>query len=203
MKHTQLNTAEVWQGNSEIMIGRIQITNGWSAAAEPYTGLIRGDGAGRMQELSFRSVRGFRLGRVGRNWFAFVEAGAVFPGGGSGGVHAVNVEGAAEMIDFVLQDTGVPAAGLDELGFGARVQILDADGAGAGHDGGKTGEAEAAFVEIFLFLAGVGHHGIDEDVKWDRAALAFAEVFGGEGFQQIFAVFDHGELERQGDLGRG
>jgi len=67
------------------MIGRIQITNGWSAAAERYTGLIRGDGAGRMQELSFRSVRGFRLGRVGRNWFAFVEAGPVVQGGEGAG----------------------------------------------------------------------------------------------------------------------
>jgi hypothetical protein len=165
--------------------------------------VIRRGADGALYELSFRSVRGLRLGRIWRNRFAFVEAGPVVEGGEGAGYHAVNVEGAAEMVDFVLKNAGVPARGLNELGFGACVEILDADGAGAGHDGGKSGEAEAAFVEISLFVAFVGDHWIDDDVKWDRAALAFAEVFGGKGFQQIFAVFDHGELERQADLGCG
>src|ERR1700683_5370130 len=106
------------------------------------------------------------------------------------------------MIDFVLKNAGVPAGGLDELGLGACVEILHADGTGAGHDGGKTGEAEAAFVEISLFVAFLGDHWIDDDMKWDGAPLAFAEVFGGERFQQIFAVFDHGELQRHADSRR-
>ncbi len=107
------------------------------------------------------------------------------------------------MIDFVLEDAGIPAGGLDELEFGALVEILDADGARAGNDGGKTGEAEAAFVEILHFVAAVGDDGIDDDVKRDGAALAFGEVGGGETFQEVFAVFDDGELQRQADLGRG
>ena len=85
--------------------------------------------------------------------FAFVEAGPVVEGGEGAGLHAVNVEGAVEMIYFVLEDAGVPAGGLDEVGLGALVEEFDADGAGAGDDGGKTGEAEAAFVEIFYFVA--------------------------------------------------
>jgi hypothetical protein len=137
-----------------------------------------------------------------RDGFAFVEAGPVVQGGEGAGQHAIDVQGAAEVINFVLQDAGVPAAGLDELGFGALVEILDADGAGAGDDAGKAGEAEAAFVEISLFVAGVGDHRIDDDVEWDGAALPFGEVFRGERFEQIFAVFDYGELERQADLGR-
>ncbi len=60
-----------------------------------------------------------------------------------------------EVIDFVLKDAGVPPGGLDEVGFGALVEVFDADGAGTGDHGGKTGEAEAAFVEIFHFVAGV------------------------------------------------
>ncbi len=107
------------------------------------------------------------------------------------------------MINFVLEDAGVPAGGLDELGFCALVEIFDADGARAWDDGGKTGEAEAAFVEIFVFVAGVRDNGIDDDVKRDGAALAFGEVVRGETFEQIFAVFDDGELQWQAYLGCG
>jgi hypothetical protein len=104
------------------------------------------------------------------------------------------------VIDFVLEDAGVPAGGLDELGLGALVEVFDADGASAGDYGGKTWEAEAAFVEIFLFAAGVGDYGIDDDVKRDGAALAFGEIVRGVTFQQVFTVFNHGELERLADL---
>ncbi len=68
----------------------------------------------------------------------------------------------------MLEDAGVPARGLHELGLGALVEIFDADGAGAGDDCGKTGEAEAAFVEIFLIVAGVGDYRIDDYVKRER-----------------------------------
>ncbi len=108
-----------------------------------------------------------------------------------------------EVIDFVLEDAGVPAGSLDELRLGALVEIFDTDGARARDDGGETGEAEAAFVEIFLFVAGVGDYRIDDYVKGDGAAFSFGEVFRGEGFQQIFAVFDYGELQRQTYLRRG
>jgi len=107
------------------------------------------------------------------------------------------------MIDFVLEDAGVPAGGLDELRFCALVEVFHSDGARARYDGGKAGEAEAAFVEIFLIVAGVSDYRIDDDVKGDGAALAFGEVVRGEGFQQIFAVFDDGELQWQAYLGRG
>ncbi len=138
-----------------------------------------------------------------RDGLAFVEAGVIVHCGEGAGLHAVNVESAAEVIDFVLEDAGVPAGGLDELGLGALIEVFDADGAGAGHDGGKTGEAEAAFVEIFLFVAGVSDHGIDDDVKRDGAAFAFGEVGRGVAFQQVFAVFNHGELQRLADLRGG
>jgi hypothetical protein len=108
-----------------------------------------------------------------------------------------------EVVYFVLEDAGVPAGGLDEVGFGALVEEFDADGAGAGDDGGKTGEAEAAFVEIFYFVARVGDYGIDDDVKRDGAAFAFGKIGGGVTFQEVFAVFDHGELERLADLRSG
>src|ERR1700693_1839122 len=107
------------------------------------------------------------------------------------------------MINFVLEDARVPAGGLDELRLGALVEVFDANSACPWDDGGKTGEAEAAFVEIFLFVAGVGDHWIDDHVKRDGAALSFGEVVGGESFQQIFAVFDHGELQRQAYFGGG
>jgi hypothetical protein len=152
---------------------------------------------GRRALRFFGSV-GLGLG----DWFAFVEAGPVVEGGERAGLHTVNVEGAVEVIDFVLEDAGIPAGGLHEVGFGALVEVFDAHGAGARDYGGKTGEAEAAFVEIFNFVAGVGDRGIDDDVKRDGAAFAFVEVGGGVGFQQVFAVFDHGELQGLADLRR-
>jgi hypothetical protein len=155
--------------------------------------------AGGTPALLFFGSVGWRLG----DGFAFLEAGPVVQGGEGAGLHAIDVEGAVEMIDFVLEDAGVPAGGLDELWFGAFVEIFDADGAGAGNEGGKTGEAEAAFVEIPFFVAGVGDDGIDDDVKRNGAALAFGEVVGAEAFQQIFAVFDDGELQGEADLRSG
>src|SRR5271154_3617616 len=138
-----------------------------------------------------------------RDGFAFVEAGVIVEGGEGAGVHAVNVEGAVEGIDFVLEDAGVPAGGLDEVGLGALVEVFDADGAGAGDHGGKAGEAEAAFVEIFYFVAGIGDYGIDDDVKRDGAAFTFGQIGRGIAFQEVFAIFDYGELQGLADLWRG
>ena len=107
------------------------------------------------------------------------------------------------MIYFVLEDAGVPAGGLDEVRLGALVEVFDADGAGAGNDGGKTWEAEAAFVEIFYFFTRVGNYGIDDDVEGDGAAFAFGKVGGGVAFQEVFAVFDYCELEGLADLRSG
>jgi hypothetical protein len=118
-----------------------------------------------------------------RDWFTFVEAGPVVESGESAGFHAVNVEGAMKMINFVLEDAGVPTGGLDELGFAVLIEIFDADGAGAGDDGGKTGEAETAFVETFLFVAGVSDYRIDDDVKRDGAPFALGEIVHGETLQ--------------------
>ena len=136
-----------------------------------------------------------------RDGLAFVEAGVIVHCGEGAGLHAVNVESAAEVIDFVLEDAGVPAGGLDEVGFGAFVEEFDADGAGAGDDGGKTWEAEAAFVKIFYFIAAVGDDGIDDYVKRDGVAFAFGEVVRGIALQQVFTVFDYGELQGLADLG--
>jgi hypothetical protein len=154
--------------------------------------------AGR-QALRFFGSVGLGLG----DGFAFVEAGVIVHCGEGAGLHAVNVEGAIEVIDFVLEDASVPAGGLDELRLGALVEEFDADGAGAGDDSGEAGEAEAAFVEIFRFVAGVGDYWVDYDVKRDGAAFAFGEVVRSVALQQVFAVLDHGELQGLADLRGG
>ena len=135
-----------------------------------------------------------------RDGLSFVEAGVVVEGGEGTGLHAIDVESAVEMVNFVLEDAGVPAGGLDELSLSVFVEILDSNGTRSGNDGGKTGEAEAAFVEILFFVAGVSDHGIDDDVKRDGTALALGKLLGRQSFQQIFAVFDHCELQRQAYL---
>src|SRR5277367_3666102 len=75
-----------------------------------------------------------------RDGFAFVEAGVVVEGGEGAGLHAVNVERAVEVIDFVLQDAGVPTGGWDGLRLTVLVQILDSNASRPGDDGGKAGK---------------------------------------------------------------
>jgi hypothetical protein len=52
------------------------------------------------------------------------------------------------MVDLVLKDAGVPAAGADVALLGALVQAGDADGEPARDEREVTGEAEAALEEF-------------------------------------------------------
>ena len=81
------------------------------------------------------------------------------------GVHAVDVESAVEVIDFVLEDAGVPAGGLDHAGTSAFIEALDADGAGARDGGHEAGDAEAAFEKFHVVVAYRGELRIYDHVK--------------------------------------
>ncbi len=87
-------------------------------------------------------------------------------------LHAVNVEPAIQVIDFMLQDAGVPALGFDELWLAALIEAVHADTAEARHLGGVTFHAQAAFEELELRIVGNFQSWIDEDVKGNGAAGA-------------------------------
>ena len=97
-----------------------------------------------------------------------------------------------EVVDFVLEDAGVPAGGEDGFFFGVFVQVGDANLARAGDEGGKAGEAEAAFEELDVFNAEKFDFGVDDDVERDGGAFFFFQVGGWDWIQEVFAVFDHG-----------
>src|SRR5580658_6154813 len=58
--------------------------------------------------------------------------------------HPVDVKRAVEMVDLVLQNAGIPAAGVNRHRLGALVQAIDSDGKRARHNGGEPGQAQAS-----------------------------------------------------------
>ena len=62
--------------------------------------------------------------------------------------HSVNVEAALQVIDFVLQDTGVPTGRMDDLRFSLRIEALNLDFPGAWRKGDQPWQAETAFKEL-------------------------------------------------------
>ncbi len=107
------------------------------------------------------------------------------------------------MIDFVLQNAGVPARGFDSF-FGAMfIEAIDADGARARDERGVAGQAKAALKENDGGIGRKDDLGIYQDVKGDGAALAFGEHLGRSVFQELLAVLDYGKLDRETYLGSG
>src|SRR5271165_5181287 len=115
------------------------------------------------------------------------------------GQHAVDVDGAVEMIDLVLQDSGVPAGGFDHLLLAVTPEAFDADAMRAGHYGGEAGHAQAAFEKLDR-IAMERDYGIDDDRKRNREAFALGEGLRVHAFQQIFAIFQYRESQWQSDL---
>lgn len=92
----------------------------------------------------------------------------------------------------MLQDAGVPAAGLDHDGRPPVVERLDARGASTGHDRLETVDAQASLEEIDRLRA-QRETRVGDDVEGDRRAL---------GRVVLADVLDDRQLQRQADLRR-
>lgn len=127
----------------------------------------------------------------------------VFDAHEGAGLHAVDIESSLEMIDFMLEDTSVPAGGVEGGGLAAVIEAVHGDDARTGDDGGESGEAEAAFEKCRLGTGMKDDFRVDDDVKRDRLALAVFENFGRSVACILRLIFDDSELKGEPDLRGG
>jgi hypothetical protein len=116
-------------------------------------------------------------------------------------VHAIEVESALQVIDFVLENSSVPSGSLNRATFSTFVEVLYADRAGSRNHRGESGYAETAFVEGDFVISGKSDSWIDDRVKVDRPSLPLDKVLGWQIPQHVFAILDHRKLQRDADLG--
>ena len=134
--------------------------------------------------------------------FCFPESAVVIERTEAAAPHAVDVERAMQVIDFVLQDAGVPSIRLNAHRVALFVQAFDCDAAGTRHHGSEAWQAETAFKERGLRRLQKVKRWVDHNMKRDRAASTLGKL----GFRQramiLGLVFDHGELKRETHLRR-
>ena len=109
-------------------------------------------------------------------------------------VHSIDVESALQVINFVLENPGIPSVGIDGSRFSPLVQVFNADSLRPRHDGGKTRQAEAPLMELDFILSGPNDLGIDEHVKWHRPPPFQCQFPGGKIFQDLFLIFNYRKL---------
>src|ERR1700674_442766 len=76
---------------------------------------------------------------------AFPEAPEILHRGERTAIHAIDIQMSVQMIDFMLQDTRVPARGLDSPGLPALIEAFHAHPPRSGHQSKETRQAQAAF----------------------------------------------------------
>ena len=135
-----------------------------------------------------------------RDGLRFPKAIEIFESGEGARAHLVDVKCAVKVIDFVLEDASVPAGSEDRFFFSVFVPVGNADLARSRDEGGKTGETETAFEELDGGVADEFDSGIDDDVEGHGAAFFFFQLGRRNCFQEVFAIFDHGQLQRKSDL---
>ena len=118
-------------------------------------------------------------------------------------MHAIDIDRAVEMIDFVLENARVPARSVDGAGLRVFVEAFHTNAAKTGDQGGVSVDAEAAFEELDLLVAHRRELRVDDYVEGKWLALALGDLLGCHGLRVLRKVFDDGELEVESDLGRG
>lgn len=106
------------------------------------------------------------------------------------------------MVDFMLQDAGIPAAGLDHSEPGFFVHALYANFSGARNDSHHSGHAQAAFEEFHRSIFQKGEPGVDDHMERNGSALSLSQQFAGGIFCVFRTVLNHCQLQRMADLRR-
>jgi hypothetical protein len=119
------------------------------------------------------------------------------------GLDPVQVQPAAKVVDFVLDDTRRPPREHPVDRLAVPVQRLDPDGPVAGHHPGESGDAQAPFVEADLIaVAGQPERGVDQDGEGQPVPLPGGSFVLGQLTPALRAVLQHRELDGHPDLGR-
>jgi hypothetical protein len=127
----------------------------------------------------------------------------VIVGGGEGPrAHEIDIQDAAQVVDFVLQDSGVPSVRFNNDGLGLLIQAFDSNAFGAGHDRGESCHAETSFEKFRGLLSFHSQFRINQDVKRNGAALTLGRLLGRELLDVLGPILDDYELQRQADLRR-
>ncbi len=114
-------------------------------------------------------------------------------------VHAVDVERALEMIDFMLEDAGIPAAGFDYFRLALMVETIDADLPGTRYGRGEASQAETAFEEVDTFISESDSR-IDDHVKWNWPSFALLESLRISFLNVLRLIFNNRNLQSLPDL---
>lgn len=104
------------------------------------------------------------------------------------------------MIDFMLEDTGVPSGSFDDPRCALMIETGDAHFPCAGHQGGESWQAQAAFEVCRSRLSKPYNCRVHNDVKWDLSSTAFHQVRFAKRLLILSLIFDHGELQRFSNL---
>src|SRR5260370_3906094 len=101
--------------------------------------------------------------------FVFPELVPVVKRGERAGVHTIDIESPAQVVDLVLQDARVPSRCFQCFFHSTFVQKFHADGARSGNKGGKTRQAEAPLEKLHRLNTHFPNSWLDAGVKSHRA----------------------------------
>lgn len=91
-------------------------------------------------------------------------------------VHPVDVENAVQMIDLMLQDSGVPAGRLDHQWLGVFIESFHADPGGPRNNCCVACQAQTPFEELGRSPLGNGQCRIDQNLERYRPSIAFRSL---------------------------
>src|SRR6266853_1360640 len=135
--------------------------------------------------------------------FAFPKLVPVVKRGERAGVHPIDIESPAQVVDLVLQDARVPSRCFKCFFHSTFVQKFHSDGARSGNKGGKTRQAEAPLEKLHRITSHFRNSGIDDGVKRHGPPVAFSKLLCWKVLVVFLAVLDHSELQGKADLGSG
>src|SRR3984957_14856926 len=104
------------------------------------------------------------------------------------------------MIDFMLQNPGIPSRRFHRAELSSFVQAFYVYGPGPWNDCGKSGEAEAAFVERRFAISCQTDLRIDDHLEGYGPAIFVRKFPRRQILQRFFAILNYGKLQRKSDL---
>ena len=104
------------------------------------------------------------------------------------------------MIDFVLQNSSIPAFRINHTRFSSFIHTLDVYGKGTRYQRHKSGETEAPFEKRNFSSVGNRQLRVDNDMERDRGSFPCRKLLGRDLPVVFQAIFDDRQLQREADL---
>ena len=117
-------------------------------------------------------------------------------------MHSIDIQTAVQMIDFMLQDPGIPAGSVDGARAPLFIQALDMNAMITGHESSEPRQAETTFKELDIGITHRCQNRIDDDVKRNRLTFTFGSLLLRQIAPVLRQVFNDRQLDRLADLRR-